>query len=319
MNTNQERLVRIVLNGQKSGNEDFRAAVETLREEGHRIEVRLTWEPGDETWSARDAVRDGVDVLVAAGGDGTVNGVLNGVIDATEDAKSGEAGAPAIAVIPMGTANDFAVGCELPMDDIEAALRLAATGASFPVDVGCINDHAFFNAAAAGLGAQITSETPVALKKLMGGAAYAVMGVLRIPELQPFPTRFEVGGLKNEFEILLLTIGNGRNTAGGQIIAPDAKLDDGLLDVMVVHDAEPTEWLAMFDEYDNLGKDDCQYVRYQQLKSFTVEFDEEVQMNLDGEPITNSRFEVSLLPKRVRLVLPEGCGLLTGNPWTPDE
>lgn len=314
MTEQKSRTVRVILNGQKADNDSFREAVEALREqENLRLEVRPTWEPGDAERFAREAVEQDVDVVAAGGGDGTVNAVVHGLMAATDAADDG----PALAVIPMGTANDFAVGCGIPVDDLAGALRLAATGTAYPVDICRINDNCFINAAAAGLGAQITSETPVALKKLMGGAAYAVMGILRLPEIEPFSVRIHVGGLENDFDILLITIGNGRNTAGGQIIAPEAALDDGLMDVMIVHEAKPASWLDMLDEYDNLGRDECEFVRYQQIESFTIEFDDEVQMNLDGEPIRGRAFEIEVLPQRLSVVLPDDCPLLSKNQTDP--
>jgi lipid kinase YegS len=305
MKESSSRHLRIVLNGKSASNQEIREAVGTYRDEGCDIDVRVTWEEGDAERLAVEAVEDEVDIVVAAGGDGTINEVLHGLMDATEDSSG-----PALAVIPLGTANDFAVGCGIPLKDIPAALRLAVTEEPSVIDVGTANDQYFINVATAGLGAEITAETPTPLKKLMGGSAYALMGLVRMPELSPYHVRINVGGLESEFDILMMTIGNGRNSGNGKVVAPDAKLDDRLIDVMTVHDAQPSEWLELLDEYAEMDQDNANYVRYQQVQSFRVEFEEEIQLNLDGEPYRNTAFDIGVEPHRLRMIFPQDCDLL---------
>src|SRR4051794_34649548 len=97
----------LVLNGKVAMREDVRAAVREVREQGCRVEVRVTWEGGDATRFARQAAEAGFGVVVAGGGDGTVSEVVGGLVDG---AKAAEA-LPGLGIVPLGTANDLARAC----------------------------------------------------------------------------------------------------------------------------------------------------------------------------------------------------------------
>ena len=121
----------LVLNCKVAMREDVCAAVYAVRDEGCRVEVRVTWEGGDAGRFARQAAAAVFGVVVAGGGDGTVNEVVGGLVDAAGAAAS----PPSLGVVPLGTANDLARACGIPLDPF-AALRLAVSGSAVPVDVG---------------------------------------------------------------------------------------------------------------------------------------------------------------------------------------
>ena len=108
---------RIILYGKQGANQELRDAVEAVRADGHPVGVRVTWEAGDSGLFAAEAARDGIDTVIAGGGDGTVNEVLNGLLQA-------EGCTGALGVVPLGTANDFARSAGIPLQ-LEAALRVA--------------------------------------------------------------------------------------------------------------------------------------------------------------------------------------------------
>src|SRR4029453_1142903 len=127
MNTKARRKrVCLILNGKVAGNDDLRAAVARQRAAGHRIEVRLTWETGDAQRFVSEAGE--VDLVIAAGGDGTLNEVLHGLMDLSEAVR------PILGIVPLGTANDFATGCGIPRDPAKA-LALCMKGEPVPIDV----------------------------------------------------------------------------------------------------------------------------------------------------------------------------------------
>src|SRR5205809_4256451 len=140
----RSRKVQLILNGKVVGNDALRTAVVRQRAVGHSIEVRVTWEKGD----ARRFVAEGgeVDLLIAAGGDGTLNEVVHGLMDLPTVAR------PVLRVVPLGTANDFATGCGIPRDP-EEALALRLDGQGVPIDTGKVIKHWFVNAARPGFGA----------------------------------------------------------------------------------------------------------------------------------------------------------------------
>ena len=170
--------VQLIVHGKAAGRPELREAVAAVREKGHRITVRPTWEAGDATRFAQRAVLDAADVVVAGGGDGTINEVAFGLVTAS----AGPSGAPSLGVVPLGTANDFARSAGIPLD-LLAALDLTVSRPATPVDLGRIGDRVFLNVATGGFGTQVTRETPEKMKKTLGGAAYLVTGVVNIADL----------------------------------------------------------------------------------------------------------------------------------------
>ena len=144
MSGNSRRHLRLVLHGKAAARPEIREAVAAVRADGHRVEVRVTWEAGDSALFAKEAAAQGVEVVVAGGGDGSLNEVVSGVVDGSGPPKC------SIALLPLGTANDFAHGCGIPVDDPTAALRLAAETEARPIDLCQINGRVFVNMATGG-------------------------------------------------------------------------------------------------------------------------------------------------------------------------
>ena len=209
--------------------EDVREAVERLREEGHEVRVRVTYDGDDATEFAQEAVRrepgERPQVIVAGGGDGTVNQVVAAALEADPATDC------AFGVLPLGTANDFATGLGLPVDDLVAALKLCATGTPRPIDVGRINGRVFVNVASGGSVTRITRETDPRAKRLLGGAAYLIAGASRLGELSPMRAAFTADGFSWEGDFIAMAIGNGRLAGGGVPLCADARIDDGRLDL----------------------------------------------------------------------------------------
>lgn len=301
MTTNERRL-RVVLNGKSAGNAELRSAVQETRQAGHQVEVRVTWEGGDAGRYAREAIEDQVDVIVAAGGDGTVNEVANGIMRTTTQPQA------AMAVIPFGTANDFATGCGIPPSPREA-LQLAATGRVHPIDVGKVNEDYFVNVASGGFGAEVTASTPKEMKQALGGAAYSLMGVVTAMKMKPYHAKFSSGDRTEEGAMLIMAVGNGRQCGGGFQVAPQAVLDDGLLDVLVVHDIEVSKMGLVFNELLTMDDPENQYVTYVQLASLNINSDRPLQLNLDGEPVRETSYAFEVLPRCLPFVLPDTAPL----------
>jgi lipid kinase YegS len=301
----RSKRVHLILNGKVAGNDALRAAVDRQRAAGHRIEVRVTWEMGDARRFASEA--DKVDLLIAAGGDGTLNEVLHGLMDFSEATR------PILGIVPLGTANDFATGCGIPRDPMEA-LALCMKGEAVPIDVGKANDHWFINAASSGFGAEITATTSPELKRLLGPAAYTVMGAILAINLHHYhqgklilPGREIIGSGP------VAIVGNGRQTGGGLQVAPRACIDDGLLDVLVVRQILPTALLAAARELQQLSPDG-EYISYWQTPWLEVHPEEAIPVNLDGEPLRFSTVRYEAVPTAISLIVPPNCPLLSQRP-----
>ena len=285
------RSMRLIINGKSAGDPALRSAVRELRKAGHPLDVRVTWEGGDAARYAAEATQEGIDVVIAGGGDGTVNEVAGGVLSAGEHGQINTA----IAVVPYGTANDFAAGCGIPIGDPLAALQLAASGKSVPIDAGRANDQFFINVASGGFGAEVTVNTPPELKKALGGAAYSLMGVVTAAKATPHSGRVTLpDGTSDSGDVLVMTAANGRQCGGGQQVAPRACLNDGKLDFLVVHDVDMQSFGQVLREILTLDDETNQYVSYMQAESLKMEFDAPFQVNLDGEPVSSKTFEFTL-------------------------
>ena len=292
--------VRLILNGKLAGNDALRAAVARQRAAGHYIDVRLTWEEGDAQRFLSEAGE--VDLVVAAGGDGTVNEVLHGLMDLSEDTR------PILGMVPLGTANDFANGCGIPREP-KTALSLCMKGEAVPIDVGKANDRWFINAASSGFGAEITATTSPELKRLLGPAAYTVMGAILAINLHQYHGMLRLPDREITGTVPAAIVGNGRQTGGGIQVAPRAYIDDGLLDVLVVRQISPTALLAAARELQQLPADG-EYISYWQTPWLEVHPEGAIPVNLDGEPLRFSKVRYEAVPKAIQLILPPDCQLL---------
>jgi lipid kinase YegS len=304
MNTKARRKkIELILNGKVAGNDALRAAVARQREAGHRIEVRVTWEKGDARRFVSEANR--VDLLIAAGGDGTLNEVLHGLMDLSSSAR------PVLGIVPLGTANDFATGCGIPRDP-EKALALCMKSEPVLIDVGKANDHWFINAASSGFGAEITATTSPELKRLLGAAAYTVMRAILAINIHQYHGRLRLPDREIIGSGPVAIVGNGRQTGGGIEVAPRARIDDGLLDVLVVRQISPTALLAAARELQQLPPDG-EYISYFQTRWVEVHPEEAIRVNLDGQPLHFSSVRYEAVPKAISLIVPANCPLLSAT------
>ena len=304
MTTPLERSLRLIVNGKVAGNQALRAAVGTIRGQGVRLEVRVTWEGGDAAQYAAEAVQDNVDIVIAAGGDGTINEVVNGIMNVTDSPNV------AVGVVPFGTANDFATGCGIPTGNPLTALSLAAGGEPRLIDVGRVNDRHFINVASGGIGARVTAETPASMKKVLGGGAYSLMGLVTAAKMEPYRGKLVTPEGEEHGAMILMAVGNGRLAGGGYDVAPKALLDDGLLDAMAVLDVDVREFGVVLSELMNVGGEQNRYVVYRQMASFRIEAEEPLHMNLDGEPVLDTSYEFDILPRRLPFILPDTAPLV---------
>ena len=292
--------LRLVLHGKQAQNPAVRAAVAAERAAGHRVDVRVTWEGGDGARLAEEASRMGVERVAAGGGDGTINEVVTGLLAA----RGADGRGAALAVVPLGTANDFAHACRIPLEP-GPALHLATTAEPRPIDVGRVNGRAVINLATGGFGTEITVETSPVLKKVLHGAAYLVTGLAHLAELRPVKASFEGSGFSWRGELLVLAVGNGRQAGGGHVLCPDALIDDGLLDLSILPDLPRAERTAALRELIQQGKVALwRHSVTARLPWLELTADEPVQVNLDGEPISGKTLRFEVLPGAVKACLP---------------
>jgi diacylglycerol kinase family enzyme len=147
------------------------------------------------------------------------------------------------------------------------------------------------------------------MKDALGGAAYSLMGVVTAMKMRPYQATFSSEGKSEAGLMLIMSVGNGKQCGGGFQVAPNALLDDGLLDVLVVHDIEVGKMGVIFNELLTIDNPANQYVSYVQVPSLQIESDRPLQLNLDGEPVLESRYEFNVLSRCLPFVLPADAPL----------
>jgi len=299
----------LILNGKCAGDDALREAVQAVRQRGIRLDVRVSWEAGDAERHVAEAISDGVDTVIAAGGDGTLSEVATTLAHRDEDANA----LPSLALVPMGTANDFATAALLPVDAGEAFALIASQPAQ-PMDLLRVqagdSENWVANLASGGFGTEVTTQTHETLKSMFGGLAYVITGLGKLAQIEPQRARIRGPGFAWEGEFIALAIGNGRQAGGGQALCPRAWIDDGVLDLTIVppleHGLMASLGTAMFE-----GKEAAleQAAVQAQLAWVQVSSVEPLTINLDGEPVQSREFRIECVPGRVRMHLPADCPL----------
>ena len=294
--------IRIILHGKAANDARLRTAVHALRKDGHGVEVRVTWEPGDAARLTAEATAEAnegkIDCIVAGGGDGTINEVFAAAYAA------GLSGERSLGILPLGTANDFAHSAAVPIEDLTAALRVAATAPRRWVDVGLVNGRLFVNLVSGGFGSRVTVETDPKLKQRLGGLAYAITGISHFSELSENQGTFHAEGFSWQGNFLALAIGNGRQAGGGVPLCPNALIDDGLLDLTILPAMDHAERL---DAFAHLLREGAASIRTKLITArspwIEYESDQNLNINLDGEPtvLRQIRFECRRRALSVRL------------------
>jgi diacylglycerol kinase family enzyme len=184
-------------------------------------------------------------VVLAVGGDGTVRSVAEGLRRTRVP----------LAILPLGTANLLARNLGLPLDDLEAAVDIAVTGRSHPVDVGLarwlrtggdVVEHAFVVMAGMGLDAQIMSNTDADLKKRVGFLAYVKTGAVEVSRNRRMSLTYRLdGGRERRARAHMMVVGNCGSIGYNVYLMPDAAVDDGQLDVVLAKPAGPFGWLLV--------------------------------------------------------------------------
>lgn len=232
--------------------------------------------------SARDeatrAGKDGFDLVIAAGGDGTVNEVVSGLAPLEKR--------PKMAIIPTGTTNDFARALKIPRGNPIAAAKLIGRQQLIQVDVGRADkDIYFINIAAAGSLTEVTYSVPSQLKTIFGYLAYLVKGVELLPQIKNVPVKVthDQGVFEGKASMIFVALTN--SVGGFETIAPDAKLDDGNFTLVIVTTDSLLEIIHLIRLAQSGKHITDERVLYLKTSQLTIEpqSDKRMMINIDGE------------------------------------
>lgn len=232
----------------------------------------MTNSPGEARALAEEAVRQGHKRIVAAGGDGTINEVVNGI--AGSDA--------ALGLLPIGTMNVFATELGLPTNNLRKCWAIIERGEVRRIDLARANDQRFVQLGGVGFDAQVVAGTSFDLKKNLGPLSYAV-SMIQIASRKPPKLIIEADGERREGCFAL--IGNGRYYGGPFVIFKNARIDDGLLDVLIFKNLGYLDIMRylqaiMFGTHTTLSD-----VEYFQTTRVHVRSEEDVPVEVDGEVV----------------------------------
>ncbi len=255
------------------------------------VDVQLTRYSGHARELAAQ-FRDAYDVLIAAGGDGTVHEVVNGMMG----------GKATLAVIPIGSGNDFVKMLHLPLEPQEA-IRVIARNQRMKVDVGKVGDRYFPNGLGIGFDAWVVRESKK-VKHLRGFLIY-LYSVLKTTFLyRNQRVLLEVDGKRSEHDIFLIAVGNGKAMGGGFYLTPHANIQDGLFDVCIIHALTKKDIflnLPKATKGEHLDMPQVEMFRTAQLKVSTPEG---IAAHADGELLGMElkELDVSLLPAALEVI-----------------
>ena len=248
---------------------------------------------------AAEAATNGYDLVIAAGGDGTINEVVNGL--------AADFSAVALGVIPLGTGNDLARTLCLPEDPL-LAFQIAMQGIRRAIDVIKVeseNELAYaINVCAGGFTGEVDEAMTDELKSTWGPLAYLIGAARALPEIDGYETKIAWDdGPFERVEALNIVVANGRTAAGGKPAAPRANPEDGLLDVVIIKNVSGPELAglaAIAFAGDYLESDQ---VIHERVASLRVESHPGMWFNVDGELLTKEPVRFQILPQALRVAV----------------
>lgn len=294
----------VIIHNPTSGNTNHQtalnAAMATLRDLGWEITANETQAGGDATRLARAAAQQGVDVVLAMGGDGTLNEVSNGVLNTRT----------AVGVLPLGTANIWALEMGLPLDDIVRAAQLQAVATPRLIDVGIAQGHgfaprAFLLSCGVGLDAAVINqvERDRTNKRRFGKLFFLAVGFREALQSRGHPMRVKIDSVTYRRRVLLALTSNIQLYGAMVRIPPDARIDDGLLDVTLLHgdNAAHTLW-----HFIRLGagffhrEPDIEHHRGRSI----IIFGNRLPVHVDAEPVGRTPVQINIKPRALRVLVP---------------
>lgn len=268
---------RIIYNP-TSGREIFKKylpeVLQKFEQAGYETSCHATTGLGDATKAAKIAVERGFDLVVAAGGDGTLNEVVNGLAEQPNRPKFG--------IIPVGTTNDFARALHIPRDVLQA-VDIILAGKTVPIDIGRMNNKYFINIAGGGRLTELTYEVPSKLKTMLGQLAYYLKGIEFLPSLRPTYIKLEYDGKVFEGEAMLFLIGLTNSVGGFEKLFPNASINDGYFSLLILKKTNLGEFIRLASlalRGEHLNDPNVIFTKAANIK---VSSPEEVLLNIDGE------------------------------------
>jgi diacylglycerol kinase (ATP) len=292
-------VIRNPFSGRGAGEAAWSGVEEQLRQAlGSRlVSIEATKAAGTGKTQARELARAGIEIIVGAGGDGTITDVMQGVLGTDS----------ALALIPQGTGNDFSRTLGIGTD-LARAVQTIANGNIQSVDVGhwqqeCAEGH-FLNVAGCGFDSMVADRINHGYRKLSGKSAYLAAMVGTLMSYRPSELTITVDGDLISQRAMLCAIANAQSYGGGMKVAPTASITDGLLDLVLVGEFGRIEFLRAFPRVLKGTHLTHPKVTHRQFRELEITSEPAIPFLVDGELVGAMTTRVTVLPGSLRLVIP---------------
>lgn len=288
----------LIIHNPQAGDGGFTDKLRAFAAEHQTIELIETQASGDAESLAQQACDGAVERVVAAGGDGTIHEVINGLVQASGTA-------PILGVLPCGSANDFAKAIGLD-ESWDAATRVFDSGSVRRIDTVRIAgaDRGFMiNAATGGLSVEVDQKMDDATKSWWGGFAYARVAASVIPEARNYEARVRTDEREIEGTCAGIIVANG-GYAGNLCMAPQARIDDGQLDVMVVRAETLPQRARLLAEFALSRQTESEFVDCLVGSRVEIESDPAMPFIADGERLGETRLVFDIQTAALRVLTP---------------
>ncbi|MCO6527831.1 YegS/Rv2252/BmrU family lipid kinase [Lactobacillus sp. ESL0233] len=283
--TKKARLIYNPVSGHEQMPKNVADILNVLEQAGYEASAfRTTRQKQSAQKEATRAANAGFDLIVAAGGDGTINEVVNGIAFLEKR--------PQMAIIPAGTTNDYARALHIPRESIKDAVKVILKQKTRQMDIGqaTFANHTqyFVNIAACGSLTELTYGVPSEVKSALGYTAYLIKGAEMLPHLTTNELRLTYDDGVYEGKLSMLLLGMTNTIGGFEQIMPDAELGDGFFQLIVVKPSDPVKLLRLMALALNGKHVDDPDIIYTKTRSLKIELfgqsiGKELPVNLDGE------------------------------------
>lgn len=288
--------MRIIANpraGHGRGNRNLERLRDVIRRRGLDCVPVATERPGHATEIARAAAEAGEPRIAVLGGDGTISEVVNGLVGSST----------ALGIVPMGTGNDVARSLGIPRGDLAAALELALEGEPRPIDVGRERDRHFVSVLGLGFPSIVAAEAN-AIGWLRGSPAFFVAVYKALHRLRAVPLSIDLDDKTIETDCVAVMVQNTPYTGGGLRMAPDAEVDDGALDVVIVDDIGKLDLMVNFPKAYAGRHFEHPSFSVHRTRRVRVRSGERLPKMFDGDLCGETPVEADVVPGGIRVVLP---------------
>ncbi|XMB85919.1 YegS/Rv2252/BmrU family lipid kinase [Mycoplasmatota bacterium WC44] len=289
--------IKIIINP-SSGRQAFQKKIDSisilLLERGYLVNRFYTQKKNDAMNETINCCKEDWDIIIACGGDGTINEVANGI-------AIGGRKIP-VAILASGTVNDFATILKLPNEPNEFCDMIEAESTR-DVDLGKLNDKYFVNVAAGGFLTNVAHQVSSETKTVLGRMAYYIQGLREFPKigLNPIKVNIVSKEYSGEEEMILFLITNSSSSGGFKKIAPLAEVEDGFLDCLIIRKSDVPSIISIF--FNILSGKHIKHanVKYFKTKDIFIQTKEEIQIDIDGEYAGYLPGQFQIVPKAFKI------------------